>query len=598
MTILPKIFKIDKDHRDLIDIVNTIDVLKKIIRLAYGKFGWPLKKENLELENFEKEGITYFLYLHSVPDKTSEWASFLPEQLKSNTEMFKQTKLSLILFVETEHDIYAVVGGNAYPIIVGVIDHEFGLDIYDRIISIENDEAFSTKSRRIIGQQIGVSEQFRDKYKMINYLQFGKIPKELNIKLDKKTSDEHFDFLLQKPGDRLNISVGKAFRVNKQVSFDVLDQIIRELLVIKGIAPQELLSSYIQVRDKVVIDDLQKQLVNRIYNYIPVLQGTAKNMDAHFEYDFCSPNNIEAFYEAETYQLKEKGKEDKHEIFATLHDKDEIVKVVVLRGYELHGNSEASFLFYLRGVRVHCYTGTKNTTSSGFLFHFNAEFNISREPVFLIDTKWYKLKDAFCKSLASQTSAVLKSTKLQNGILNIPWQKKTNSTSLLDEGEYNEAYDGRIDYFVMDTITPDGIELCDIIYRNGEELMLIHIKHSFTARVRELTNQILISGRRVSEAIATKNRAYFKKVYNSILSKGRSVNSLSESEFADMFFESRITYVFATASQFEDDASISENLSRYTSNIAKFSLTTCSSEVRTLYGDFKTCQIARESLNP
>jgi|GEM_PF-726964 len=594
MNIIPKIFRIDKTHRLLKEIAEAENLIKKIIRTSYGKLGWSLQETDLEFAKFTKQGFNYYLYLYSVADKPSKWATFLPAELKNNPDIFSQTKLTLVLFVETEHNLYAAIGGNAYPIVVNFVDHSFGLDIYDRIIEIDKDEAFSTKSRRIIGQQVGLSEQFRDNYKMINYLQFGKIPKELHIKLDAKTSNDHFGFLLKKASERLKISAGKALSIHREVNFNTLHQIIIELCTINEQAPKELLSSYTEVRDQEILNELQIELNNRIFNYIPILQRTTDKLAQHFEFDFCSPNNIEAFYTAETYQLKEKG-EEKHEVFATLVDKDDIFKTVVLRAYEICGNNENALLFYLRGVRVLCYRGTKVITSSAFLFHLNAEFHYNHTPVFLIDTKWYRLKDAFVKSLQFQTATIFKTTKLAIGILDYNWSRKPQSSHLIDEGDYNMHYDGRPGYFVLDTITSEGIELCDIVFFTDNELYLIHVKHSFTARVRELTNQILISARRISEAVASKNGAFFDKVYKSICDKGRAINNLSSTDFANLFYNKTHVYVFATASQFADDPLISDEIEKYTSNIARFSLTTCSSEIRTRYGDFKTCQIRRNA---
>lgn|GEM_PF-6737004 len=65
--------------------------------------------------------------------------------------------------------------------------------------------------------------------------------------------------------------------------------------------------------------------------------------------------------------------------------------------------------------------------------------------------------------------------------------------------------------------------------------------------------------------------------------------------FGLMILESKITYVFATASQFADDAPIDTALHRYKSNIAKLSLATCSNEIRTLYSDLLVWQVEKES---
>jgi uncharacterized protein (TIGR04141 family) len=596
MNIIPNIFKIDKKHRLLRSKSITRDIIIAIIKDFYNKSEFVFRESDIHLKPFIKREVKYYLYLHRNPDRLSDWANFFPEELRGDLNTFYQTKISLILFIETEFELYAVVGGNAYKVIVNYIDHQFGLNMYDRIICLEEDEAASTKSRGIIGQRIGLNEQFREDYKMINYLQFGKIPKELNIKLSPKTAYGHFSFLMEKKDERFTITVGKGFKVNRSVDFESLNKVIQELTVILELAPQELLSSYIQIRDADLIKKFEVELNRRIYNNIAVLIGNSTNPNDHFEFDFCSPNNLEAFYDADSYQLKEKV-EDKHVLFATLTDRTEIYRTVVLHPYEKCGNDQQSILFYLRGVRVHCIKGSRQSTSSTFLYHLNAEITYMNDSVFYIDTKWYRLKDGFLKSLNHQTELLFRNFKLQDNILGENWPIKTDgSKKLIDEGDYNNLYIGKDNYIVMDTITPEGVEICDILYIKDSELYLIHVKHSFTARVRELTNQIQISARRVSEAVSSNNRLFFGKAYDSIVSKMRTVNNLNQDEFIDLFFKSKkIHYVFATASQFESNDLIEENLSKYKSNIAKFSLTTCSSEVQTQYSNFLVFQIMRQS---
>lgn len=593
MNLLPKIYKIDRDHRLLKTKVDVKDVCETIVKEFSIKEKRKLPDEPFALPKFTKDNITYYLYLHSDSDKLSDWAMFLPSELKSDMEAFYQTKISLILFMETEHVLYAVVGGTAYQVIVNFIDHQFGLSMYDRIISLEHDEAISTKSRGITGQRVGMSEQFRDQYKMINYLQFGKIPKDLHIKLYKKTAYEHFNFLMEEVSERLTISVGKAFRINRTVTFDDLHNIIGEMGIILGLAPKELLSSYIQEKDDTIIHELQLELNRRIFNNIPVVLRTSTNQEDQFEFDFCSPNNNEAFYDADFYELKEKG-EDNLELFDTVVDKYDIYNAVIKRAYAVCGNDQTQILFYLRGVRVHCYKGTKCTTRSQFLLHLNTEISYKGESVFLIDTGWYRLKDAFIHSLNTQTELIFKNAKLQVGILDEIWRLKPNTNKLIDEGVYNRLYEGKPNYIIMDTLTPEGVEICDILYIKDAELYLIHVKHSFTARVRELTNQIQISARRVTEAVVAKNKAFFEKAYESLIKSRRSVNNCTKEQFVNLFFENKIIYVFATASQFPDNPPLDTHLSRYQSNIAKFSLTTCSSEVRTGYSDLLVFQIDRE----
>ncbi|GGH18492.1 DUF6119 family protein [Mucilaginibacter phyllosphaerae] len=594
MKIVPNIFRIEKSQAALQNLTNTEEIVKYIITQSYKKREKSIDEQALTLTQFQKDDYTYFLYVYRTNDIESDWSKFLPSQLK-DTSVFAQSKVNLVLFIDTEFDLFTIVGGSAYWIVASYMDHLFGLVTYDRIISLENDEAVSTKSRRMTGYNTGVSEQFRDDYRMMNYLQFGKIPKELHVRLSADTSFSHFNFVLAKPLEKLQIAVGKGFKVNKEVDFDTLHRLINELCIIMSMAPKDLLSSYIEVRDSQYLIQLKGILTRKIYNNIPVVVSQSKDPNDAFEFDFCNPNKIEEFYEAEYYDLVERTESNRKKdgLFATVRDKNEIYSTVIRRAYELNGNNENGILFYLYGVSVQCYVGKRQTAAAGFMYHFNAEFSVGSDAVFLVDSKWYRLKQSFIESLIAQTERILRNTKLTHSILHFPWTFDTVKKQFDDEGEYNMQYNGLPNYFVFDTIIVDGIELCDILYVSGNELYLIHVKHSFTSRVRELTNQILISARRLREAITAKQRSFFDKLYDGLSNKQRSTNGLSSDDFYNLFLLKKPVYVFATASQLAIDLPIENNMDKYDSNIARFSLTTCSGEMQTNYYDLKTYQIVR-----
>jgi uncharacterized protein (TIGR04141 family) len=592
--IVPNIFKIDKDHKHLHGLPDTATMIRSIIHQSYSKKKKTLDPQDLKLTTFDKDNITYYLYVYRTIDQESDWSTFLPQELKKD-EVFFQTKVNLILFIDTEQELFAIVGGTAFWIIANFIDHLFGLFTYDRIISLENDEATSTKSRGMTGQRVGLSEQYRDDYRMINYLQFGKVPKELHIKLANDTSALHFGFLLSKATEKLQIAAGRAFKINKEVDFEKLHQVIFELCTIMTLAPKDFLSSYIQIRDRSYLEELNGLLINKIYNNIPNVLGQSNDPRDIFEFDFCNPNKIEEFYEAEHYDLVERTESGKKKdgLFATVYSKDEIYKKVIEKAYSIHGNNEKGIQYYLYGVNVQCYVGKKQTATSGFMYHFNAEFSLRGDAVFLVDGKWYKLKEAFIDSLTAQTERILRNSKIINGIVDLGWTFDPQKKKFGDEGRYNLLYNGRQNYLVLDTIIVDGVELCDILHILGNEVYLIHVKHSFSSRVRELTNQILISARRLREAISSKQRDFFDRLYDGLLAKGRDTSGLSKDEFFNLFLLKKPVYVLATASQLAQDLIIEDNMDKYDSNIARFSLTTCSAEMQTNYYELKTCQIAR-----
>lgn len=596
MKITPNFFRIDRNHKKINQLQDNRSVIETIIKIAHDDKNLLIDNE-LNISELVKDENKYYLYFFRSEDKESDWANFLPDQLK-NDKSFFQSKVSLLLFIELTDELFVIVGGNAYWIIAPFIDHVFGLTFYDRLITLEDDEAISTKSRGLTGKRAGVSEQFRDEHLMIDYLQFGKIPKELHIKLSLETSLLYFSHLISND-ERLKVVAAQGFKLNKEIDFENLDYTVSAFRDILSIPPKEEISSYINIQNGTEIFNLKKELSKKIYNNINQVINHSQDSLDQFEFDFCNPNNIEAFYIADSYRLYEHHESGKRKdgLFATIHDKSAIYRTVLERAYQLHSNNQEALISYLYGVEVSCYLGTRMKANSGFMYHFNTELNYYGRSYFLIDSKWYKLKDTFLQSLESKTLTILKSSKLASGIVNIPWDYCSNSKNYIREGKYNMLYDQKNDYIVIDTIISDGVELCDILKIVADEIFLIHVKHSFTAKVRELTNQILISARRLNEAISSKNKGFFDEIYDKLIIKGRSTNGLDKDEFYSMFITKTPVYVLATASHLTEDYGIIDNIQRYDSNIARFSLTTCAAEMRSNYYDFKTVQIKRNTLS-
>jgi len=212
--------------------------------------------------------------------------------------------VSLVLFIETEHFVYYIIGGNAYKIIVPFIDHSFGLNTYARLMNEKEDELASIKTRGITGARAGMNEQFRDSYKLIDFIKFGKVPQEIHVKLSNGVSKENFGFLQATETDRLNIHVGKAFKIKKAVEFKELHKLIQEMSFVMEKPANEYLSSFKEVTNSNLIENFFKpELMNRIFDDYSYIGKVKKDTDNRFQFDFCNPNNIQEFYEADEYHL-------------------------------------------------------------------------------------------------------------------------------------------------------------------------------------------------------------------------------------------------------------------------------------------------------
>jgi|AntDeeMinimDraft_5_1070356.scaffolds.fasta_scaffold09878_1 hypothetical protein len=590
MTQNPKIYRIDLEHRLLKKSPTSELVIQKILNTSFSKLGIKSTFDLKNLNTIEKDNLTYYLYLYNSDEIVSNWKEFLPKDL-SGDEIFKEQKLSLILFIESEFDLFCVIGGNAYQIILPFIDQSFGLNIYSRIIKPREDEIASIKSRGITGSRAGLSEQFRDNYRIIDYIKFGKVTQEIHLKLSKEISDLHFKFLKKKTTDRIQIYVSKAFKVKKNVDFEKLHSIIKELVVISEIAPTDYLDSYKEITDKAFIDNiLHQKLITKLFDDTENLGRRKSNAHKSFQHDFCDPNNIEKFYEADEFRLKEKTDKGGYAVFKIVYDRSEIYDAVLSRAVELFGvNDRFKFMNFVRSARIASYQDGKLSIGSGFLFHISTEFSVNGTPTFLVDTKWYQLQDSFVEDLKTSSEHILKTYNAESNILHEPWDKNLISR----ESEYNFLYNSKPNYIVIDTIIADGLELCDIMYYDNKELYLIHVKYGFQSKIRELTNQITISARRLRETLGTKDKLILEKIYKQLIEKKYNVDNLSLEEFKNLF-NKRISYILAFTSHLSNDLVVAENIDKFNSNIARYSLIQCSGEMRAYYYDLQNYQIPRK----
>lgn len=593
MTQNPKIYRINKDHRLLKSLSSTKAIIGKIINSYLKGVGSNSNFKTDSLKIYVKEEFTYYLYLYNSNEIVSDWQEFLPSELAQDSSEFMQQKLSLILFIETDREeVFCLIGGSSYQVILPFIDQSFGLDTYSRIMKPEYDELASIKSRGITGAIAGQNQQFRGVYRIIDFIRFGKVPQEIHLKLSSEISDLHFNFLKSKANDRIQVFVGKAFKIKKNVDFDILHTIINELGIISELEKSDYLSSYEEITDNNFIDNFcRPELFNRMYNDIGNLNNKNLSPSSKFEHDFTNPNDIAKFYEADYYVLKEKTGDREYSVFETVTEKEAIYNAVLSRAVERFGDNDPfNFRVFLQGVRVLCYQSDKkkSTIKAGFIFHISTEFPVQGKPVFLIDAKWFILRDSFINDLKINTHHILKTYPAPLNLLSFPWNKQILKT----EKKYNLLYRKQRNYIVIDTIIADGLELCDILKYDDKNLYLIHVKYGFGSNMRELTNQVTISARRLKEVLATEEKQTLDVIYNKLLLKKNRIRNLSLDEFRDLF-NRKITYVLAFTSHLKDDVLVEDNIDKFESNIARFSLIQCSSDMRANYYDMVTYQIRR-----
>lgn len=584
-----KIYQINKELYKFDGKTTDEDKIEVIVKSIYTKY--KLKKQfNIdEIPTYTKDSLKYFLFIHNFAEKETEWSNFLPAQLVRQ-EDFNTKNLTLLLFISDGISLFVVVGGKGYEVIVPFINHSFGLTVFSKVINPNEDEIVSINSRGLTGARSGISEQYRSEFKLIDYIRFGKVPVEIHVKLSLSVSNEFFQFLQNKENERIKIYVGKSFKVKKNLTFEELNKVIIELGYILERVSNDYLTTYVEIKDEKQLRDRYRPLLsNAIFD--DRMNVINQNL-SKFKFDFCDPNKMTQFYEADYYVMKEKqekedGTNEKYVEFDRVENRNEIYNKVVRRAFEKIDVMDLfNFRSYIQGVRICSYSDNKLSTSSNFLFHFTSEFSLDGSSIFLVDTKWYILKQSFIDDLKFECVRSIKNHKLPNHIFTLPW----NKSSIKTEKQYNLEYNNIDNYIVFDTYTPDGIELCDVLYIEDERIYLIHVKYGFDGSLRELDNQISLSSQRLVEDLKSGKFEYLNKIYTSVRDKSYNLTKYSFQEFKDLF-NRKITYVFAFTSQFETDELVEENIDKYKSNIARYSLIKCTKDMITNNFDLNICQI-------
>ena len=582
-----KIYRLNKDYYKFQECETNTSILRIAVQIINEKKSTKEKIKFEDLSSFEENGLKYYLLVHKHKEKKSDWFVFFPALLTSDWD-FNQRNISIILFVDNGIDIFIVVGGSAFRQIVKIIDHTFGLRLLSKIMSPNEDKILSINTRGVTGTRSGLSEQYRDEIRVADFAKFGKLPTEVHLTLSQKITDEYFSFLKSKPNEKVKIHVGTSFKIKKSLTFNELKSLIIELGFIMELEEQEYLSSFIQESNpKLISENFQPLLIRAIFNDFANKKRDNTNYTQSFKFDFCNPNKIIEFYSADRYILTEKSG-GSYNTFAETTNKGEIYDLVLKRMIdEFPGETKLfDFQIFIQGLRIIAYQDGKKNCSSSFLFHFTSEFSFDNQTVFLIDNKWYRLKNSFLKDLDAECLSTLKRNKLPNSIFSL--QYNSGET----EYEYNLKYHDYDNYYVFDTITPQGIEMCDVLFTSEETTYLIHVKKGFDNSMRELTNQITLSARRLTTELKSDSSEYLRKLWESYSKKYPDKAEIEFDEFLK-FFDKKIVYVLAFISHRADNANIINLFNKYRSNIAKYSLLECGIDLQEYRYELNICQIKK-----
>lgn len=563
----PTIYKIKEQY-------SVEDIFEKISeQLVFNNK--VFKHNNLEFTNY-----TGVLIVVEADEKSSEWSTFFPEEFVEGISITYKTP-SLLFLINTPNSIFAIVGGTFYKYVVPYIDSSFGLNTYSRIMNPTRDEIVTIKTRGVTGMRAGMSEQFKDNYRIMDYIKFGKIPTELKIKLANETVDLFFSQFVSNRSPFIILNISSGFNINKKLNFEELELLISIITHLETLPANDFFSSYKEIDDITQIStSLKPALINELFNKRQqIIDQKISN------FDLCYPNKIEDFFSADEYEIKLKTGPRTSLIIGRTSDKSEILKIILEylfeERFDINLNSFSAKIYNIY-IRTFKNENTRPILKTALIYHLNTELIIPRLGTFIyLDSKWYKLRGSFINEMNNRCLEIFATSNLNNSVLNETWDMGANGKRS-NEDTFNDKF-LKTNYFVLDKIIVDSIELADVIHIRDGIIYLCHVKYGFSTELRELYSQIISSARRLKNDLKDENNDYLKRIYSGLVNKERN-NGYSENEFINLFKNNNIKYVMSITGHLKRRPLI-ENIEYYKSNIAKLSLIQCYTEMRTDYYD-------------
>lgn len=565
-----------------------------------------ISKKGFRQQELEREKISGYkleLFYQRKPSDP-KWKDFLCSLAKEGQAVLGEKQswaegFILLLLDNSQKNLYAVTGGPGYFAIQDYIYEDFGIDVFSRLIKKEDKILKGTREKSFVGGILGTTKHFRKNYNLFETDSFGKIYQELKASLDKKSLVVNLGFSEEDIKKGSACIAKSSFKINKAISFDQLLSLIigcEHILETKNPIPINNVQKISKKRNIALIQLLEDTLYNQLWErYI------SENRQEKFSFDLCH-KDVEKYLTASEYiirkNLSKKNIFGDH-IFTELIDIDdifdEIENVLVLSKTP---ENKDNFVNLLKSLKIYSYDEEGNDLTRGELFsHLLGDVNPppGDEKYFFIDKSWYRIKDIFINDLDKSCKEFV-IRNYHDGLHN-NWDYPNDS-----ENQYNRSYIGEKNTIVLDKITPENIEPCDILKWDEDYLYFYHVKAGFGNTMRDLCSQIIIAANRIVQDSST-SKNYSQKIYRALKNKiggspyfdeaGKQTNKYSE-EFFLSLFDKKLVFVLAVLDTATDRIRDIKEIEKFKSTIAKFSLQELTKEMLGIGVELKISQIKKK----
>ncbi|PBQ34578.1 hypothetical protein CNR22_23295 [Sphingobacteriaceae bacterium] len=525
-----------------------------------------LKLVNPQITTHEDGDFKFWSYCYRQPKEKFYWKVFLPDVLTQN-QNFDVVEFSYVLFIKYKSELYCVISGSGMSVIKKFLHPLFGIEIYQRIASPTNDNIIELNTRSIASNISYKKETYNLNQTISETLVYSDVP--VKIKLKVRDELKLKEFKKYKLDEKMSImEVGSYFYLRKKIDFEDLKSLITDLDKIYTDNPPKQLTLFSKVSDIDFLKQLDEHLLDLITNDVQIHNNplALKNFQNDI-IEIVHPSKLERFYECDKFVIRFKfsrGKKDLEifergelyfnatkYIFENVEDIADRVKI-----------KQDIFKLNITG-----FVNDKEITYGNLFSHITAEVEFKAKKYFKIDGHWYILEDEFLGIMNEDAKEYYNKYFLKEDIL-IEWNDED------DEDAYNNSYKDLADYYILDKVIKENIELCDILAIRDNTAYFIHVKNGFNAQMRDLYIQVILSAKRLSNDLKNnKGVSYLKstlKEYN----KRNADKKIDVTGVVEKIIkkELNISFVMAFKNNHYKGEKIIDRIDKCKSNIAKYSL--------------------------
>lgn len=587
-------FYLLKDSVTFYNVAKKTNVVENVDLKFLQKYLRGKKFKEQAINNGLSSDYEIWVY-YKFTDPEIKWKDFMAIIVQSGQPILKHKKsfsesYIILFYSKSGKKFYASTGGYGHVAIQDIATNDLGIEILSRIVTAEDKALRATKERSITGGIQGSIKFFRNDYNLYENETFGSIYNELNAALDKDKLVKFFGFnLADLKTDSLCIAKN-SFSLKKSISFKELLKIIKKC--------EDLLKkpAIVEINTVEKVNKTNTSLIDAIWNETDKLVfENYKDQNKIFSIEI-GHKEFERYYFASTSKLTIKLKRTEYTlpIDGVFRDIQPILEYIRSMDSALTKDELNKCLSNAELVSYD--TDGAINTSDPLKSHYCTEVVYNHKSYFLIEKDWYEIRQTMIDKINKSCTSFVKGKKY-NGPLLKKW-----TAAYKKENDFNSSFLSDNDTLVFDKVLPDNIEPCDIMKWDKNHVYFFHVKKGFDNSMRDLCSQVLVAGRRVLEDTKSKYD-FIGKLYDTLANSSGTTKyfvdaraklaNISKKDFIDLFKIREPVFVLAVLDTAKMVRTLENEMDKFDSNIAKFSLNELAKDMRNLDINFQIVQLEK-----